>query len=57
MFPIVLEQVFTPCSRDFGPLLHTDLLQILQIFGAVAGQYGLSAPSKDFLLGAGLETG
>lgn len=26
-------------------------------FGAVAGQYGLSAPSKDFLLGSGLETG
>uniref|UniRef100_A0A8C7F2E3 Adrenoceptor beta 3b n=1 Tax=Oncorhynchus kisutch TaxID=8019 RepID=A0A8C7F2E3_ONCKI len=26
-------------------------------FGAVAGQYGLSATSKDFLLGSGLETG
>ena len=33
-FPVVLDQVCTHCSRDFGP-----------------------APSKDFLLGSGLETG
>jgi hypothetical protein len=42
-FPVVLDQVCTHCSRDSSG------------FGAVAGQYGLSAPSKDFLLGSGLE--
>ena len=26
-FPVVLDQVCTHCSRNFGPLLHTDLLQ------------------------------
>lgn len=58
-FPVVLDQVCTHCSRDFGPLLHTDLLQVFRSsgFGAVAGQHRLSAPSKDFLLGSGLETG
>ncbi|MEQ2290038.1 hypothetical protein AMECASPLE_039270 [Ameca splendens] len=30
-FPVVLDQVCTHCSRDFGPVLHTDLLQILQV--------------------------
>ncbi|MEQ2312327.1 hypothetical protein AMECASPLE_029790, partial [Ameca splendens] len=32
MFPVVLDEVCTHCSRDFGPLLHTDL-QILQVLG------------------------
>uniref|UniRef100_A0A8C8EX04 Histamine N-methyltransferase n=1 Tax=Oncorhynchus tshawytscha TaxID=74940 RepID=A0A8C8EX04_ONCTS len=29
----VLDQDCTQCSRDFSPLLHTDLLQILQVSG------------------------
>ncbi len=29
-FLVVLDQVCTHCCRDFGPLLHTGLLQILQ---------------------------
>ncbi len=31
--PVVLDQVCTHCSRDFSPLLHTDLLQIVQVLG------------------------
>ena len=52
-FPVVLDQVCTHCSRDFGLNTSPDPTG----FRAVAGQYGLSAPSKDFLLGSGLETG
>jgi len=26
MFPVVFHQVCTHCRRNFGPLLHTDLL-------------------------------
>jgi len=33
MFPVVVDEVCTHCSRDFGPLLHTDLLQILKVPG------------------------
>ena len=29
-FPVLLNQVCAHCSRDFGPLLHTDLFQIFQ---------------------------
>jgi len=56
-FPVVLDQVCTHCRRDFGPLLHTDLSPDPSGVGAVAGQYGLSAPSKDFQLGSGMESG
>jgi len=42
MFPVVLDQVCTHCSMDFGPLLQTDL-QILQVSG-------LSLSNTDFQL-------
>ncbi|MEQ2231142.1 hypothetical protein ILYODFUR_036486 [Ilyodon furcidens] len=48
-FPVVLVEVCTHCSRDSGPLLHTDLLQILQVSGLSLGKTD-SAPSKDFRL-------
>ncbi len=56
MFPVVLDQVCTHCSRDFGPLLHTGSPD-LSGFGAVAGQHGVSASSIDYLLGSGHWTG
>ncbi|MED6275589.1 hypothetical protein CHARACLAT_028051 [Characodon lateralis] len=42
-FPVVLDDVCTHCSRNFGPLLHTDLLQILQ-------ESGLSLSNTDYQL-------
>ena len=72
-FPVVLGQVCAHCSRDFGPLWPTlghlghfgpfwptppyRSFPDLSDFRAVAGQHKVSAPSKDFLLGSGLETG
>ena len=48
MFPVVLDQVCTHCSRDFGPLLHTDLLQILQVSGLSLGNTDFQLPPKIF---------
>lgn len=36
--------------QSFGPLLHTDLLQIVQVLGLLLG-------NNDFLLGSDLGTG
>ena len=47
-FPVVLDQVCTHCSRDFGPLLHTDLLQILQVSGLSLGNTDFQPPPKIF---------
>ena len=46
-FPVVLDQVFTYCSMDFGPLLRTEPLQNHQL----AEQHGISAPAKGFRSG------
>ncbi|MED6288761.1 hypothetical protein CHARACLAT_029691 [Characodon lateralis] len=43
MFPVVLNEVCSHCKRDFGPLIHTDLLQSLQVSG-------LSLSNTDFHL-------
>ncbi len=44
------HQVCTHCSRDFGPLLHTGLLQIFQVFGFRTGDWlGHSRTLKCFL--------
>ena len=47
-FPVVLYQVCTHCSRDFGPLLHTDLLQILEVSGLSLGNTDFQLPPKIF---------
>ena len=47
-FPVVLDQVCTHCSRDFGPLLHTDLLLILQVLGLSLGNTDFQLPPKIF---------
>lgn len=44
MFPLVCDQVCIHCSRDFGPRLHTDLLQIFQLLGLLPG---LAWPLQD----------
>ncbi|MED6243037.1 hypothetical protein ATANTOWER_013959 [Ataeniobius toweri] len=46
MLPVVLDEVCTHCSRDFGPLLHTDLLQILQVSGVSMGNMDYYIPTK-----------
>lgn len=30
-FSVILDQDFSYCSRDFIPLLHTDILKIFQV--------------------------
>jgi len=47
-FPVVLDQIGTHCSRDFGPLLHTDLLQILHVQGLSLGNTDFQLPPKIF---------
>ncbi|MED6234279.1 hypothetical protein ATANTOWER_026008 [Ataeniobius toweri] len=47
-FPVVLDEVCTHCSRDFGPLLHTDLLHILQASGLSLGNTDFQLPPKIF---------
>jgi len=47
-FPVVLDQVCTHCRRDFGPLLYTDLLQILQVSGLSMGNTDFQLPPKIF---------
>ncbi|MEQ2250530.1 hypothetical protein ILYODFUR_001767 [Ilyodon furcidens] len=47
-FPVVLDEVCTHCSRDYGPLLHTDLLQILQVSGRSLGNTNFQLPPKIF---------
>ncbi|CDQ92236.1 unnamed protein product [Oncorhynchus mykiss] len=42
------SEVCTHCSRDFGPLLHTDLLQILQVSGLSLGNTDFQLPPKMF---------
>ncbi len=50
-FPVVLEQVCTHCSRDFGPLLHTGLLQIFQVLGRFSSlhRFSIGFRSGDWL--------
>ncbi len=48
MFPVVLGQVCTHCSRDFGPLLHTGLLQIFQVLGLSLGNTEFQLPPYIF---------
>jgi len=48
MCPVVLDQVGTHCSRDFGPILHTDLLQIFQISWLLLGNTDFQLPPKIF---------
>ena len=47
-FPVVLDQVCTHCSKDFGPLLHMDLLQILQVSGLSLCNMDFQLPPKIF---------
>ena len=61
---VALKNLCTSTSAFFAlPLnfIHRSLLNIesrcLGYLSADYGQYGLSAPSKDVLLGSGLETG
>ncbi len=42
MVPVVLDQVCTHCSRDSDPLLHTALLQILQVLGSFSSLHKCS---------------
>uniref|UniRef100_A0A7N8YPS9 Uncharacterized protein n=2 Tax=Mastacembelus armatus TaxID=205130 RepID=A0A7N8YPS9_9TELE len=44
----VLDQVCTYCSRDFGPLLHTGLLQIFQVLGLLLGSIEFQHPPQIF---------
>ncbi len=46
MFPVVLDQVCTHCSRDFSPLLHTGLLQIVQVLGSFSSLHRFSIGSR-----------
>lgn len=52
-FLVVLDLVCNHCSRNFGPLLHAYPLQVL---GLSLKCHKVSARSKDFLWGSGLET-
>ncbi len=44
VFPVVLGQVCTHCSRDFGPLLHTGLLQNFQVLRLSLGNTEFQLP-------------
>ncbi len=50
-FPVVLDQVCTHCSRDFGPLLHTCLLQIFQVLWSFSSlhRFSIGFRSGDWL--------
>jgi hypothetical protein len=48
MFPVVLDQICTHCSRDFDIRLHTDLLQILQVSGLSLGNTDFQLSPKIF---------
>ncbi len=50
-FPVVLDQVCTHCSRDSDPLLHTGLLQIVQVLGSFSSlhRFSIGFRSGDWL--------